>query len=440
MSVKFLGDISCFRRQTSHGDQIALRNSSVLARYSCLGALSLLTLGLLGERIYETWIIRGMFDFIAVDYAIYAATAHVVQDMGWSHLYDTQAITNKIGQLFTPYYGPGAMPLRSGPSPYPACFIFPFLIINPLGPIIGFTAWTVLNALTAFLITHAIARAHQYSGFVLYLLPFVFFPLTYGLYLGQLAVFMTVGVYLFLKSTRSGHEFLAGLALGFLLLKPQFAVILALVLVAKQRWQAVAGFCLAALALAASTVAMVGVDGAKDYREIVRAFSGFRNVPSIVNPHFMINIRGLLVTVLPPRFSEADGTLIVLLSSAVLTLSLLTIWRGPWEPRSDRFPKQLFATLIISMFTGFHNHIHGATLLIVPILAILLNDRTDHLFADLLIVAIFLPTLVIITTGSLIFTAWVLIGLFACIYGVILLQLHQVTKPRGTQFGASAAC
>src|SRR5262249_5729465 len=151
--------------------------------------------------------------------------------------------------------------------------------------------------------------------------------------------------------------------LGLLLLKPQFALILAIVLCGKGRLRALTGLVVAALALAVSTLAFVGAQGARGFLAILRTFSGFRRVPEIVNPQYMINLRGILVTVLPEDFGESEGTMLVLGLSLAYILSLLVVWRGRWDTKSTRFPHQMLATLIVATLTGFHNHIHGALLL-----------------------------------------------------------------------------
>ena len=94
-------------------------------------------------------------------------------------------------------------------------------------------------------------------------------------------------------------------------------------------------------------------------------------MPRIVYPWDMINFRGLLVQLLPESWSEDQATRVVLALSAAMMLSLVAVWRGPWGPRSDRFPRQMLATMIVAVFTSFHSHIHAATLLIVPLLAAL---------------------------------------------------------------------
>jgi Glycosyltransferase family 87 len=403
--------------------QDSLNGTIPLTSHRWLLSTSVLTLVFFAIRVYETWTARGLFDFIGVDYAIYGATAHVVTDIGWTHLYDTESITQKIVQFFLPYYGPMADSLKSGPSPYPALFVLPFIVTNLLGPLGGFAAWTAFNVLTVLAITRGMLRGSEHLSRTIYLVPFVFLPLSYNLFLGQLAIIMTLGLYKSYSSFQEGHEFRAGLWLGLLLLKPQFALVLATVLLGKGRWRALGGLSLSGIALASSTIALVGVDGVRSYLDILRSFSGFRRVPAIVNPQYMINFRGILVTLLPEGYGENQGTIVVLALSAALTISLIVVWRGRWDPFADCFPWQMLATLIVAMLTGFHNHIHGATLLIVPMLAAITRNRRPGPLQDLLLLVIFLPMYVILFSGSLMYSSWSLTGVMACFYGVILVEL-----------------
>ena len=52
--------------------------------------------------------------------------------------------------------------------------------------------------------------------------------------------------------------------------------------------------------------------------------------------------------------------------SAITASSLLVIWRGSWDPRSNRFPFQVLATMLVTFMAAFHSHTHGAAPLLVP--------------------------------------------------------------------------
>ncbi len=50
--------------------------------------------------------------------------------------------------------------------------------------------------------------------------------------------------------------------------------------------------------------------------------------------------------------------------------SLVVVWQGPWDPAGPKFPIQMLATLLVTMLASYHNHIHGAALLVVPGMAL----------------------------------------------------------------------
>jgi hypothetical protein len=389
---------------------------------------SVLALALVAWRAEQIVTRQGLFDWIGSDYAIFAATGRVVTELGWSHLYDTDAITAMTAPFWR-YYGPMARRWQSGPSPYPAVFVLPFIATNSLGPVGGFAAWTLANLVAVVVIIRGTLPVAARRGLSVYLATFAFAPLWYGLMMGQLAVLMTFGLYKSYRALQRRHEFAAGLWMGLLLLKPQFALVLAIVLLGKRRWAAVGGLFLSGVLLAISTVVFVGIRGTMGYFRILNAFSGFRRVPSIVYPHDMINFRGILVNLLPAGCTETQGTVLVLALSLALAASLVIVWRGDWDPSSERFPRQLLATLIVAMLTGFHNHIHGATLLIVPALALLAGPRNEDPLIGLIALTAFLPTFVLCLLILPRFAAWALMGLMAIGYGLICVEFHRQSRP-----------
>jgi hypothetical protein len=282
-----------------------------------------------------------------------------------------------------------------------------------------------------------LTRGAGRTGPLMVLAPFVFLPFLQGLLLGQLAIVMTVGLYRSLRAFRDGRDLAAGCWLGLLLLKPQFGMVLALVLLGQRRWSALAGLGLAAAGLAGSTLALVGVDGVRHYFDILHTFSGFRHVPPIVYPWDMINFRGLLLNILPESWSDRDATRLVLVLSAAMTFSLIPVWRGPWEPRGDRFPRQMLATMIVAVFTGFHSHIHAATLLIVPMLAALRHVRQRDPLPGLCAFLLIVPAYTLSCTNSLSWAACAMIALMAAIYVRLIADLWAETST-GPALGPNA--
>jgi hypothetical protein len=302
-------------------------------------------------------------------------------------------------------------------------------------------AWTVLNALAYAVIVRGLARGSGRPGPLIHLAPFAFFPFLWTLYLGQLVIVMAFGLYRALRAFEQGREFAAGCWLGLLLLKPQFGLILAIVLLSKRRWAALGGLGLVAAGMAASTFALAGVAGVRGFLAILRSFSGFRRVPDIVNPLDMINFRGLLAHLLPETWSEPQGTRAVYALSAAMMLGLVPIWRGPWDPRAGRFPRQVLATMIVALFASFHTHVHAATLLIVPMLAALRTRRETDPLLNLLALLIFLPTFSVAFDGIIEHCSWILMALMALTLGVMLVELRRSPRralPRAARPSAMA--
>jgi hypothetical protein len=81
------------------------------------------------------------------------------------------------------------------------------------------------------------------------------------------------------------------------------------------------------------------------------------------------------------------------------------------------------------MFTGFHNHIHGATILIVPALAVIAGYRKRDPLIGLFALTVFLPTFVFCLLVLPRFAAWTLIGLMASMYGLICVEFLRQSRP-----------
>jgi hypothetical protein len=398
-------------------------------------------------RVWRIWAAGGLFFTLGLDYAIYGAAAEAVTQSGWSSLYDMEANTRAFAGWISEEAEGRIDPSRYVACPYPAPFLVPFFATNLLSHGGGFVAWTVLNILAYASIVRGLTRGCERSGPLMSLAPYAFFPFLWTLYLGQLVIVMAFGLYRALRAFEQGRELAAGCWLGVLLLKPQFALILGLVLLGKRRWAALGGLALVAAGMAASTFALVGLDGVRGFLGILRSFSGFRRVPDIVNPLDMINFRGALVHLLPETWSEEQGTRAVLALSVAITLGLVPIWRGPWDPRGGRFPRQVLATMIVALFASFHTHIHAATLLIVPILAALRPRRDPDPLVNLSALLIFLPTFSVAFDGILEHCAWILMALMALTLGVILVDslrspreaLLRVARPRPMARSTAAA-
>jgi hypothetical protein len=239
----------------------------------------------------------------------------------------------------------------------------------------------------------------------------------------------------------AGREWRGGLWVGLLLLKPQYALFLVLVLLLKGRRAASAGVAAVGMALLLVSGLMVGPAGLWAYVDAVRALGRFRLAESLIAPQLMISWRGLLLNTLPAEEGDAWGVALSLALSALTAGTLVAVWRGPWAPRSPRFPVQLLATTLVTMLAAFHNHFHGATLVLAPALAVAAQGMTStsqapeahgparrlgrQLLMGVLLAGLLIPTLAFFSTQDGALLVWIFVdlavgGLLAC-----LLVLHE---------------
>jgi hypothetical protein len=73
----------------------------------------------------------------------------------------------------------------------------------------------------------------------------------------------------------------------------------------------------------------------------------------------------LRASFLPEEVSDQTGQLVTLAFSLLTVGILPLVWRGVWEPGSERFSVQMFTTVIVMMMANYHNHIHRAALGII---------------------------------------------------------------------------
>jgi hypothetical protein len=349
--------------------------------------------------------IRGLFEGIGVDFGIYYSIAKAWILDGPLAMYDLDLITLRL-QPLRRYYAVQDAPLITGPGPYPAVYILPFLFLSIIPPVPAFIIWALTNISIAGKVIRGMAVKSRVDSWGFVAMGVLFQPIAIALMVGQLSIVMLYGVYRSFSEFAKGRDFYAGLWCGLLYLKPQLTVFFALVFLIKRRWRALAGLITAGFLILVSSIMVVGFDGVLAHYQTMRSMAGFRGTLPIIGPQAMINWRGVLISILPRDVSEAVGLNTTLALSLFTTSLLFGIWRGEWNPRGPRFARQFLATLIIAMLSSFHTHIHSAALLIVPAISILLNDDRKPLLRTLLLGGYFVPQFVFFFTGSVIVVAW----------------------------------
>jgi hypothetical protein len=169
--------------------------------------------------------------------------------------------------------------------------------------------------------------------------PAVFNLITYGQN-SAIALACVTGAFLALRWDR---YFLAGLAIGTLIYKPQLAVVLVCVFVASLEWRVVAGMLSgAALQLGAAWV-WYGTPTMRAYYEWMRGIGEINSLlePKLYQMYSLLSFWKLLV----PNLQIALG--LYIFSACVLLVASYRIWRTR-APLSVRYSFLLLATVLVS--------------------------------------------------------------------------------------------
>ncbi len=297
------------------------------------------------------------------------------------------------------YYAAGQGPAHASPAPYPPLFfaaVMPFAVL-PLP--LGFGFWSLLNAACMVWVIYDLCgrfRDGLSNRIARTLLVTSFFSVPFTLLVGQSTGLWLVALCRAYLDLERGRDFRAGLWLGVLLAKPQYAVGILLVLLLKRRWRSLAGGSLIGAVLLLTSLAVVGIDGATAYLRMTRDMSGFWERE--VFPEAMIGWRGLLAFVLPPATPASTGTAVTYVLSGLAFASLALIWRGTWPSKPGELAPRMLATLLATTLGAFHNHAYGAALLVVPAVCVL-SERPDLTFLrQLFVAALAMPVLLFVIT------------------------------------------
>lgn len=322
-------------------------------------------LGFWTIAVVHEWIVRGPFIDLGGDWARFWGATRAFDGAGPVAGYDLPHIAAFM-QPLAQYARPGIGGVRPGPAPYPPLFLELFTPFTAPPPVAGFALWTALNIGLALLVARRLARHVQpHRPWPATLALVGFFPLMLTLFAGQVTILLLACLMETVTEFERGRELRAGIWTGMVVLKPQYAVIILLVYLAKRRVAATAGFAIGSGVILAGSLAAGGIDGVAAYvRMLVTAYPAYAGSTGI-DPRGMIGWRGLVATAFP---SLSSGTsLLVVATLSVMTVAVLPfVWRGAWMPSGPRFARQLTATVAVTLLVAYHSQPHGATLLLVP--------------------------------------------------------------------------
>lgn len=197
------------------------------------------------------------------------------------------------------------------------------------------------------------------------LLAIAFPPLFHCFVRGQLSMLLVACFTVAFFAFRAGHDWLAGLALGLLVFKPQFLVAIPLILLASQAWKAFTGLVASAAAQLALTWAYFGTPVMRAYLSTMYHASRWISLAELASAHVqMHSLRSFWFLLIPwPRVVLA----LYVLSSIAVVLIATVSWRSAGDLRL-RFSALVVAAVLVNP------HLFVYDLLVLALVFLLLAD------------------------------------------------------------------
>jgi hypothetical protein len=240
---------------------------------------------------------------------------------------------------------PAASDIRYLPlyPPQVSIFFAPFARLSYPGALIF---WLALSTLLYGLCCYAMWRACpnlRTSKLTVFILALAFPAFWHLIAWGQTSALALTCFTLAFFALRARHEFLAGLALGCLIFKPQIALAAALVFVVTLNWKVMSG---AIPSAAAQLTAAWLYYGPRPLRAWMQMLPNLRSLLPLLEPRpYQTHCLRTFWTMLIP-WPSAALTLYIITALLVAAMTI-ACWRSPL-PLSLRFSALLFATVLLA--------------------------------------------------------------------------------------------
>ena len=391
-------------------------------------SLIVLSAALNGRSLWAVYQDTGLLNAIGIDYKLYYLMARAFWSDDPGNAYHPSTWVPYLAAL-RPYYAHAdSDPAPPGLVLYPPLFPWAFRPFLDLSPHVGFFLWTALNIAAAAYLTWRVAqRFPRGQQFWIALLLWNSLALWSALVSGQIQVLLACAFAESYLALRAGHDASASFWLGWLLVKPQYGVLLGLVLVWKRRWRVVVGVVGVGLLLLGSSLLVAGLPALIAFMTTAQRYVDFSGtLDPYVAPQLMLNWRALVLYGLRTLGDEPRLWLTLVLSLGT-TLGALALWRGPWRPTEPNFPAKMTVLMLATILTAYHSHSYGPLLLLMPLADLLVEWRPAWLTRLVIVAAAVGPMLMItvvsfnnMARGTLLFTALLL----AC-YGCLLVEFWR---------------
>jgi len=300
------------------------------------------------------------------DFTSFYTAAHIIRAGEGENLYDLETQARFQDAWLRPHgwvFKDGLMVYI-----YPPFFALPFLPLTFLPLSWAFHAWNLVSAFLLFAAIRTLIGEGGSSRFghpALILLTVVsFFPVFEVFNKGQATFLLLYLLAIFYRQLRRGRDLPAGIALGLGLMKPQLTLLFLLWGIIHKRWRMVAAFSATAAALAATSLAIVGLGGIRQYLLLSRSAMLWEGPHSFL-PVLMPNLRGTLVRagrlfawVGLDILSARNILILYFIATAALVVILFYYLRGRGRKENGfdiDFTLVLLASLILTPYVYNHD-------------------------------------------------------------------------------------
>ncbi len=245
-----------------------------------------------------------------------------------------------------------------------------------------------------------------------------FIPLSVAMMQGQDSILLLFLLTLAFIAARKREEFVVGLIIGLGVFRFQITLPIAALFLIWRRWRFATGFALSSSLCFICSLWVVGVAGLKSYWNLLSAMSSSldkqRETLYGLPPGFMGNLRGLIyVLALPAHLSPIAVHVATLVLSAIVLIAVALLAR-----RFD-FKDQMLLAIVSASMTSYHFLSHDMSILLLPIIVLLVEHRSDERWLLILAVVFTAPAL------DMIYRPWMFLASLA----VIALLFKMVWSP-----------
>jgi hypothetical protein len=320
--------------------------------------------------IYITWWNQMIGDPIernGTDFIAFYATGRIAQTHGFSSIYNIELQQKNEQEVV-------GFPLADGQV---LLYIHPPWLIPLLTLVVddnyagSFKRWALILICVYFIgnlffVKSLFANEKAETQLMLFASAFTLFPLFISLWQGQDTAFLYLGIVFWCVGILKKQDWLIGVGLALATVRPHISIVLAVPLLFRYQrawWRSV--FLISILAVL--SILLIQIQGTVDFLNLLRISS--EGTWFGMNPEAMPNLLGFILRIVQfsnPGTASLVGWLIYLAGVSVLC----AIWR-----RSNTADARLLGlSVLITIVTAPHLHLHDLTLLIFPLLFVV-NDR-----------------------------------------------------------------